>query len=142
MPGKERAPRPGEHGKEKEKQPAYTDARRFPDEETAARAYREGQQALQRDTNKSDVSIYRFKSGPDLDNHVVALGNPPPPALKAKLEIAFGLGERVTLAPDILQHLIDRRAEAKQLGPWVERHYRPGQAVWLDKRRDPPKRRR
>jgi hypothetical protein len=143
MAGIERGrPNQGEGGKDKEQRPAYVDARRFPDEESAARAYREGQQALHKDAGKSDVSIYRFQSGPDFTNHVVVLGDPPPRVLQEKLEIAFGMGERVSIDADILQHLLDRRAQAKQLGPWVERHYRPGQAVWLEKRRDPPKRRR
>src|SRR5689334_15980430 len=100
MPGNERQGRPGAagnggSGKEPEIRPAYLDVRRYPDGESAARAYQEGQQALQRDLSASNVSLYRIQVGPELTPHVVALGDSPEPVLRTKLEIAFASGEPV-----------------------------------------------
>jgi hypothetical protein len=139
MPRNEGPRQPGEGGRDKDKdqeqQPAYLDVRRFPSVETAARAYQEGQQALQRDLGANDVSIYRIQVGPELVPHVVALGDSPEPALGETLEGAFALGERVTLDADIVAYLVGRREAARGLGPWVEAHHRPGQPVWLETRR-------
>jgi|SRR5579871_6827615 len=131
----EREGGPGEGGKDREQRPAYLDARRYSDQETAARAYMEGQQALKKEAGQTDVSIFRLQFGPDLASHVVALGQTPPQALKDKLEIAFGTGERINLPDDVLAHLVARRRLASQTGPWVEGHYRPGKNIRLPKRR-------
>lgn len=142
MPGNERQRRPEEvgnngSGKEAEMRPAYLDVRRFPDGESAARAYQEGQQALQRDLGASNVSLFRIQVGSELTPHVVALGDSLEPMLRKKLEIAFASGERVTLDAAIVEYLVSRREEARGLGPWVEAHHRPGQPVWLENRRRP-----
>jgi hypothetical protein len=70
----EREKKPGEGGKEQEHQPSYIDARRYPNQETAARAYMEGQQVLKKEAGKTDVSIFRLQFGPQLISHVVTLG--------------------------------------------------------------------
>lgn len=114
--------------------PPYVDARRYPHQEAAARAYQEGQQALKKEAGKIDVSLYRIMYGPDFASHVVALGKTPPQHFQDKLEVAFGGGERVTLPDDVVQHLVARRSAASVTAPWVEGHYRPGQPVWTKRR--------
>jgi len=59
----------------------------------------------------------------------VLLGDPPPPALDARLRQLFARGELVALPPALLDRLQERRARARQRGPRVERHYWPGQPL-------------
>lgn len=132
MPGNERPPQPGEGGKEQERWPDYLEVRRFPDMETAGRAYGEAQRALRRDAENSDISVYRIQTGPGYTAHVIALGDAPGSELGAKLQEALALGVPAEVDADVLEYLIQRREQAKQLGPWVEQHHRPGQPVWLD----------
>lgn len=87
---------------------------------------------MRRDLGANEVSLYRIQVGPELVPHVVAVGDAPEPGLRAKLEVAFAVGERVTLDADMVAYLLARREEARGLGPWVEAHHRPGQPVWLD----------
>lgn len=132
MPINERPSESGPGGQEHELRPAFLVVRRFPDMETAGRAYGEAQRALRRDAENSDISIYRIQTGEGYTAHVIALGDTPGSDLAAKLDEALTLGVPAEVDEDVLGYLIDRREQAKQLGPWVEQHSRPGRPVWLD----------
>ena len=61
--------------------------------------------------------------------HVVLLGEPPSPALDARLHEIMARGEIVELPAAVRQRLEERRLRARQRGPRVERHYWPGQPL-------------
>lgn len=100
----------------------YRRAARFPGERPAGQAYFAAQNAIYR-TPACDVSVFRFQ----LDRvwHVAALGQPPPAALAVRLDTLLGAGEAVTLPPELVAILAQRRALAIRQAPWVERHQRP-----------------
>jgi len=74
-----------------------------------------------------DLSAYRIR----YENlpHVVILGAKPPADVDEKIRQALATGIPAELPPEIIATLIQRRGQAKGLGPWVEGHYRPGKAV-------------
>lgn len=74
-----------------------------------------------------DLSAYRIRYGNV--PHVVILGAKPPADLDQKISQTLATGTPAELPQDILATLIQRRAQAKRLGPWVEGHYRPGKPV-------------
>lgn len=132
MPSKEA----GEsQGKEKPHRPSYLEARRYEDPQQAALAYLRSQEAVRRDSGRANLSVYRLMVGPELQSHVVVLGDTPNTKLFEELERFLRTGESVELEEDVLEHLMERRALAEQTGPWVEGHYRPGDPVRLPKRR-------
>jgi hypothetical protein len=73
MPSKEA----GESGKEKPHRPSYLDARRYQDPQQAALAYLKSQEAIWRDRGRANLSVYRLMIGPELQMHVVVLGDTP-----------------------------------------------------------------
>jgi len=123
MPSPER-PRGSEA--EHEPQP-YSRAARFPGEQPAGRAYCQAQDAIYRAREEVDLSAYRFH----LDRvwHVAVLGESPPAELDERLQQILAAGEPTDLPADILQQLLARRAQASQLGGWVEGHHRPGRRL-------------
>jgi len=123
-------------GKEKLRRPSYLDTRRYPTLEEAGRSYHESQESIRRDrTSTTDLSVYRVLVGPSLDAHIVVLGDTPKKELLEKLERALGAGERVELADDVLEDLLERREAAKRTGPWVESHLRFVKPVRMPRRR-------
>src|SRR5258706_12627784 len=125
----------GGQGKEKLRRPAYLDARRYSSFDEAGRAYVESQEIIRRDRSNADLSVYRVLLGPDLESHVVVLGDTPKKRLLEELQRSLGTGDHVELDPDVLEHLMERRRLAEQTGPWVEGHYKPGIQVRLPRRR-------
>ena len=100
----------------------YYLAARFPSEQKAGETYFPLQQMIFEAKDDCDLSVYRFK----LENvrHVVVLGEQPPNELHQRIEAKLTNGVLVSLRKDALDYLLDRRAQAIQLGPWVEGHYR------------------
>jgi hypothetical protein len=135
MAGEKGEQQPSGPGHESGVRPAYLEARRYANAEEAARAYAESQDRMRRDRNATNLSVYRLLVGPDLDSHVVILGDTPHERLRAELQTALSTGEPVELAIDVLEHLLQRRTAAKSMGSRVERHYRPGSQVRLPHRR-------
>lgn len=104
----------------------YCLATRYRDQHTSGRAYTRAQNTLF-SAEGSDLSAYRFQ----LDQiwHVAVLGQHPAPELDRRLRLILSGGDPVTLPADILTVLFARRAAATELGPWVERHQRPGEQL-------------
>jgi hypothetical protein len=58
------------------------------------------------------------------------LGLPPPTPLEHEIaHILTTAGELTDLPSDVGAALANRRAESIRQGPWVERHWRPGQPL-------------
>jgi len=102
--------------------PPYARAARFGGERLAGRAYVQVQH-LVHDAD-CDLSVYRFQLQGGF--HVAVLGAPPPAELGRQVEALLALGQPVPLPPDLVRFLLERRAQATRIGPWVERHWRPG----------------
>jgi hypothetical protein len=102
----------------------YHRASRFRGEGSSRRAYFQAQDVLF-NTPECDLSAYRFLLRQLW--HVAVLGEPPPEDLEQKIQGILSRGEPVDLPPEILKVLAERRAQAINQAPWVERHYRPGQ---------------
>ena len=100
----------------------YIKAARFDDEPTAAQVYISAQEMIF--ASPCDLSCYRFQL--DQINHVAILGSQPPPEVDAHLTALLEAGQLTTLPNDIRSFLQVRRAQAGQMGSWVEGHYRPG----------------
>jgi hypothetical protein len=110
--------------KEAEPDPYYL-AARFSREQTAGRAYSQAQQTIF--SQDCDLSVYRFQLSEVW--HMAVLGEKPPPDLERRLRRILALGEPLTLTKEVLQILFERRSQSTKEGPWVERHYRPGQRL-------------
>lgn len=74
-------------------------------------------------TEVCDVSAFRFERTGAA--YVAVLGAPPPSDLDQQVADLLATGDPVTLPPTWLAFLVQRRAQARRLGPWVERHVRP-----------------
>ncbi len=111
-------------GKEKDQTPYYR-AARFGSEKPASQAYFAAQESIFSNPD-CDLSVFRIQLV-DRISHVVVLGDPPAQELEQKLLNILSAGESVSLSRDILKALQERRADAIKRGPWVERHYRPGE---------------
>ena len=114
--------RHGEPPKESEAYPEYCQAAWYADEPGSSEAYFQAQEALF--VTNFELSAYRFQ----LDQvwHVAVLGDSPPAELDQTVQGILARGEPATLPAHILMALNQRRIQARKLGPWVERHYRPG----------------
>lgn len=106
--------------------PHYCIAARYRSERTAGRAYTRAQSALL-NAEGCDLSSYRLQ----LDQiwHVAVLGEQPAPELDRRLRMILAGGDPVTFPADVVAALLARRAAAIELGPWVERHHRPGERI-------------
>jgi hypothetical protein len=104
----------------------YLQAARFPSERKAERAYFRAQEALYK-APECDLSSYRFLL--DRISHVAVLGTPPSEELDRTIRRILASGEPASLPEEVLTLLLQRRAEQIRLGPWVERHHRPGQPL-------------
>lgn len=103
----------------------YQRAARCAADRPAMRAYTQAQDAVF--TTDCDLSVYRLLI--DQVSHVAVVGTAPPPALDARLARILATGEPVALPATVVQQLLERRAQARRQGPWVERHYRPGKPL-------------
>ncbi len=116
---------------EREPKP-YLKVARFSSELPAEQAYFQAQEALYTGP-PNDLSVYRLQF--EQISHVAVLGEEPPEELEQQLTAILAAGEPTTLPQDVLEFLRERREQAKQLGPWVEGHYRPGKPVRTKRRR-------
>jgi hypothetical protein len=118
----------GEHEPSQDTQPPslYLQAARFPTERKAGRAYFRVQEALYKRPD-CDLSAYRLLL--NRVPHVTVLGLPPPEELDRTIRKILSAGEPTTLPIEVVATLLQRRAEQIRLGPWIERHHRPGQPL-------------
>ncbi len=126
----ERAPRT-----EGEPQP-YSLAARYQDERASGRSYEEAQAFIY--TNAQlELSAYRLQlprvdaprrrlNSPAFDWYVAVVGEQPPAEFDTRLRRILLTGEPASLPDEVLKYLFERRAQASQMGSWVEGHYRPG----------------
>ena len=128
MPSQERR-----HGREGDQEPrhegqqaSYSRIARFRDEPLSGRVYQRVQDELYR--SPCDLSVFRLqeRGAATSIHYVVVLGSPPPAPLGARLDALLAAGEPAELDPATQAGLLARRARARQLGPWVEGHYRRG----------------
>ena len=104
----------------------YLQAARFPSERQAGRAYFRAQEALY-SAPACDLSAYRFLI--DRISHVAVLGDPPPQEVDRAIRRILATGEPITLPAEVVETLFQRRSQQIRLGPWVERHHRPGEPL-------------
>ena len=112
----------GEPPREQSPYPEYYQAASYADEVCAGEAYAQAQEALF--VTNFELSAYRFRL--DQVSYVAVLGDTPTVEFEQTLQAILSTGEPTTLPADILKLLNRRRIQARQLGSWVERHYRPG----------------
>jgi hypothetical protein len=98
--------------------PPYYQAARFANKAKAGQVYTPLQEIVFEED--CDLSAYRLKITEG--RHVVVLGERPNDQLHQRIEALLTHGTLVTLRPDVLDYLQSRRAQATQIGPWVERH--------------------
>ena len=74
-----------------------------------------------------ELSAFRFQ----LDRlwHVAVVGEPPPETFDQAVQAMLSGGTVETLTPDLITFFNERRIEAREIAPWVERHYRPDQTT-------------
>lgn len=100
----------------------YLRAVRFANEQLAGRVYFQVQEAMYTGEPNA-LSAYRFWLRGRW--HVAVLGEVPPVPLGERIEAMLAAGKPVTLPADVVAALANRRAQARQLGRWVEEHYPP-----------------
>ena len=136
--GENRRPRgrtvPEQPPKPEGKESLWYRAAHYASEQPSATAYAQAQETIFQ--NECDLSAYRMM----LDQiwHVAVLGGVPAEvALQERIEgILYADGTRTELPEDVLIILNERRQQARQLGPWVEGHHRPG-IIFQRKKRKP-----
>ena len=109
----------------KEQKGPYLLAAKFEQERVALATYTKAQDTVF--ANECDLSVYRFKLR-DV-SHVAVLGSQPEPGLHTQLESILSAGEPTSLPRDVTATLVQRRSQARRIGPWVEGHYRPGRPM-------------
>ena len=107
--------------------PRYHQAARFEGEELAEVTYFAAQDIVFAHAGDVDLSAYRFQL--NRVDHVVIVGEPPPPDLHDELRSVLSAGEPAVVPEDVLRLLNARRTVATRAGPWVEGHYRPGKRI-------------
>ena len=113
-----------EPGHERGEGPYYR-AAQFAAERAARRAYERLQDTIFR--ADCDLSAFRCQDrrARTVAHYVAVVGNRPPEALDTTIGALLAAGEPTALTPATLAFLLQRRAQAQRVGPWVERHYRP-----------------
>ena len=104
----------------------YQRASRFAGKRPAGRAYTAAQQVIY-EAPESDVSVFRLQVNQLW--YVAALGLVPPAPVLQAIEQILDRGEPADLPVEVWDALHDRRRRATRLGPWVERHQRPGEPL-------------
>lgn len=113
---------PGEQGSTPEQpQPVYALASQFPGEEEAGHAYLGIQTIIY--AKQCDLSAFRFFNLPDASWHVVIIGRAPSQAISEQIQAMLAGGISLSLPHELIDELLQRRAEQTRLAPWVERHY-------------------
>jgi hypothetical protein len=105
----------------REAQPeGYALAARFESQSEAGRVYESLQESIF--DARCDLSVYRLQ----LDSvwHVAALGQAPPSDVDQTIRDQLSTGELTRLPDVVVDALLERRAQANRIGPWVEGHYR------------------
>jgi hypothetical protein len=99
---------------------SYAVAARFERQSDAGSVYEMVQECIF--DAKCDLSVYRLQ----LDSvwHVAALGEPPPSDVDREIRDQLSRGELTRLPDVVVDALLERRAQANRIGPWVEGHYR------------------
>jgi hypothetical protein len=114
--------------KEEEPKP-YSLAARYPDEQSSEHPYYESQQVIF-ENQQLALSVYRLQlrrlNEVQLQWHVTVVGEQPPTEFDTKFRRILSTGEEVSLPQEVLDALLKRRAQAAQLGSWVEGHYKLG----------------
>jgi hypothetical protein len=129
MPAPEREGGHPERPTSKEQEPSpYYQASRYRTERPALTAYNQAQKVIYGYRGDVDLSAYRFLL--HRLSHVAVVGSQPPDELDQSIKQILSSGESVSLPDDVLRMLLQRRAHAQQVGPWVEGHYRPGIRVY------------
>ncbi len=103
----------------------YYLASRFKGERPSGRAYFQAQEFIFSHSSDLELSVYRMQI--DSVYHVAVLGDKPPQDAEDKLKDILSAGEYTQLPSMLLKVLIVKRWQETKHGPWVERHYRPGQ---------------
>ncbi len=103
----------------------YELAARFSTERAAHRAYFRAQELVF--AAPCDLSVTRFLL--DRVAHVAVIGITPPEDVDRRLRRLLRAGELTSLSEEVLLALWERRLQANQEAPWVERHWRPGQLL-------------
>lgn len=98
----------------------YSVAAKFEDQHEAGRVYEAVQESIF--DAKCDLSVYRLQLNSVW--HVAALGQTPPPGVNREIRDQMSKGELTRLPDAVVDALLERRAEANRIGPWVEGHYR------------------
>ena len=100
----------------------YLRAVRLANEQLAGQVYFQVQEAMYTG-EPNNLSAYRFQLRGSW--HVAVLGGVPPAPLGERIEAMLAAGEPATLPAEVVTTLANRRAQARQLGRWVEGHYPP-----------------
>ena len=98
----------------------YYQAARFHNKKAAGAVYEVIQDILYKNVD-CDLSAFRLKQ--ERTFLVVVIGDKPVDSLHIALEALLTNGVLVSLSEEQLNYLQSRRAEATQLGSWVEFHY-------------------
>lgn len=123
-PERPQPPQPFEPNLQRIREPSfYNEAARFPSEQFSGLVFFAIQEIVFNATEE-DLSAYRFQ----LQNlwHVAALGVMPAEEVQEQIHQELLKGEIVDLPDQIVSSLWQRREQQSKLGPWVERHHRPG----------------
>jgi len=114
-------------------QESWYRAARYADEPAAGRAYFQVQETVFQ--QETDISAYRIML--EQIYHVAVLGGSQTEAtLQAQIEnILYAEGTPTQLPDEVLVYLTERKQQAREVGPWVEGHYRPGKVVDLRKKK-------
>jgi hypothetical protein len=121
-----RMPYHPEQGRGIEQQlPSYHLAARFREDSVSQTIYNQAQQIIH--ATDCDLSAYRFLRPSQVAKeplwYVVVLGEVPPEPLQQQFEAVLKSGERVTLPPEALVPLYQRRLQEIQKGSYVEAHH-------------------
>lgn len=98
----------------------YYLAATFRDERQSRRAYQRIRDLLFA-SEGCDLSSYCFYVGPTW--YVAIVGEQPESGLDQRLRTLLAHGTVTHLPDDVLSALLERRAQATEIGPWVEAHY-------------------
>jgi hypothetical protein len=102
----------------------YYQAARFPNKRAAGVVYSVVQDILYQDVD-CDLSAFRLKH--EGTWYVVVIGEKPSDSLHIAIEALLTNGVLGSLPENLLRYLQGRRAQATQLGSWVEAHYEEGE---------------
>ncbi len=126
MPEQEPPRREDPQPEHKEGETSNYQAARYPIERPAKQAYIAAQ-TLVFSQDGYGLSAYKFYL-PDAPRkpNVTVLGDPPPAEVHEQITQILQDGSPLVVPEQVLQVLFDRRAQAGQIQPYVEGHWRPG----------------